>query len=420
VYAVTGRESLTARGKLHLLTTELAADPSANYQDLFARCLLCGACEQACLRNMPVRKMVVEARSRFSYFYGQYALQKTAARAALSRPRLLEGLVKAGVVFNNLSLLPAESGLRLKLGLLEKGRRKGVETFSERSPDLGQDKRNITYFTGCLARYFQPSVAEATGQIYHKLTGNTLCIPGAQVCCGLAAWASGRQEEARSLAKKNIAAFAETTGPILTSCASCSSYLSSYPDMFADDPEWHGKACSFSNRVQEFSNFFLDKAEGGQLESKSSIKLYYHEPCHLRFDPENREAPHQLINRILNITRVDTQDGSRCCGQGGLFHVGYPELSEKIFARLYASFQEAEPDVVVTTCSGCLMQWQAGLACRNSPADAVHLAVFMAGCLGLTHISHQHRCEKSVSAEDTDSEPARPSRHAQKNTRKHT
>ncbi|NOX80969.1 MAG: hypothetical protein GXP57_07775, partial [Deltaproteobacteria bacterium] len=39
------------------------------------------------------------------------------------------------------------------------------------------------------------------------------------------------------------------------------------------------------------------------------------------------------------------------------------------------------PDIVVTTCSGCLMQWQTGLAARHDPARAIHLAVFMASCL---------------------------------------
>ncbi len=383
MYEVTGRESLTARGKLHLLDTELAGDPSANYQDLFAQCLLCGACEHICPRDMPVKKMVVEARSRFPTLYGQHAVQRTAARMALSNPWLLEGLVKAGVGLSNLSLLPEESGLRLRLGLLEKGKKSGADTSPKRSSKPGPDKQNVAYFTGCLARYLQPSVAQATEQIYHKLTGSTLDIPGDQVCCGLAAWSSGKQEEARRLARRNIAAFADTQGPILTSCASCSSYLTSYGEMFGDEPEWHEKALSFTSRVQEFSSFFVEKADHGKLETKSSMNLYYHEPCHLRFDPENREATYQLLDSIKNIIRVDKKEEQHCCGQGGLFHLGYPGLSGKIFEKPYSSSQRGGSGIVVTTCSGCLMQWQAGLAFRSSPADAVHLAVFLAGCLGI-------------------------------------
>jgi glycolate oxidase iron-sulfur subunit len=324
--------------------------------------------------------MVVESRSRFSFFYGQHALQRVAARLTLARPRLLEGLVKAGVELNTLSLLPGRSGLRLKLGLLEK-RGREPETFSEKQP--GPGTQGAAYFTGCLARYLQPSVAGATGRLYRNLTGKTPWMPEAQVCCGLAARSSGSLEEARSLAKKNIDVFAETAGPILTSCASCSSHLSTYPDMFVDDPEWHEKALSFSTRVREFSGFFLERLAGVHPEAESSTRVHYHEPCHLRFDPANRDATHQLLDMIRNTIRTETHESTSCCGQGGLFHLGYPELSEKIFTRLHDVTQAERPDIVVTTCSGCLMQWQAGLALRDSPVDAVHLAVFLADCLGI-------------------------------------
>ncbi len=378
VYEVTGRESLTARGKLHLLSTDLAGDPSANFQDLFARCLLCGACEQVCPRDLPIREMVVEARSHFSSFYGRHALQRTAARLALSRPGLLEGLVRAGVGLKTLALLPQESGLRLKLGLLE---RRGKEPETPAGKPAGTDESGDVYFTGCLARHLQPSVARATRQLHSRLTGAALSLPETPVCCGLAAWSSGRVEEARSLAKKNIDAFAGGSGAILTSCASCSSHLAAYPDLFADDPEWHGKALSFSSRVGEFSGFFLDRLEDVRLEAESSVRLHYHEPCHLRCDPANRDASHQLLDKVRHVTRTYARENPRCCGQGGLFHLGYPDLSEKIFARLHDVAQEAQPDLVVTTCSGCLMQWQAGLALRNSPVQAVHLAVFLLRCL---------------------------------------
>ena len=383
MYEVTGRESLTARGKLHLLGTKLADDPGTNYQDLFAMCLLCGACEDACPRNINIRELFVEARSRFPSMYGQHGLQKSLVRMTLSRPKLLEGLVKAGIKLKNLSLLPADSGLRLKLGLLEQEKKQRAAASAKQLPESVDGKQAVLYFSGCLARYLQPSVALATEQIYQALTGSRLSLPDTQVCCGLAAWSSGGIMEARRLAKKNIAAFSENTGPILTSCASCSSFLQTYPDLFADDPKWHARAISFYNRVREFSSFFLPAVQGRNLKSGPQVSLYYHEPCHLRFDERNRQASHRLIDMISAVTRLDSPDEQHCCGQGGLFHIGYPELSEKIFSRAYASLQSVESGVIVTTCSGCLMQWQAGLALRNSPVAAHHLAVFLAGCLGM-------------------------------------
>ena len=119
VFRVDGREVLTARGKMHLLTTALAEQPSAVFEDRFSRCLLCGACEQVCPRQLPITALISQARSTFSRFYGPNGLTKAAACAALTHPALFEGLVKAGISLQRLQALPVQSGLRLKLNLLE-------------------------------------------------------------------------------------------------------------------------------------------------------------------------------------------------------------------------------------------------------------------------------------------------------------
>lgn len=381
MYEATGRESLTARGRLHLLQTELAARPSSRYQDLFAGCLLCGACEQACPRKINIRQLVVEARANFPALYGKHGMRKAAVRAVLSRPRLLEGLALAGVRLKNLALLPADSGLRLKLGVLEQKKKTGGRSSALVPGTSEAGGKTVSYFTGCLARFLQPSVAEATGTLCRVLAGSEAGIPDAQACCGLAAWSSGGPAEARRLAEKNITAFADHEGPILTSCASCSFFLRTYPDLFADDPAWHARAVSFAGRVTEFSAFFLPLTSGRILRPVSPLNLYYHEPCHLRFDEKSRGSSLQLLGRISTVTRLDTPETQHCCGQGGLFHVGYPALSEKIFSRAYGAVSSAESGTVVTTCSGCLMQWQAGLATRQSPLSARHLANLLVECL---------------------------------------
>ncbi len=383
VYRVTGRESVTARGKLHLLGTALAKDQSAVYQDIFSCCLLCGACEAVCPRDLPIQALTTRARSRFPAFYGQHGLRKVLARKALSSPNLLSALVRLGVGLRQINALPADSGLRLKLGLLEQrpGADQNAQPAGGPVRPAGQSVAGPLYFTGCLARYLQPSVVRATEKLARHATGGDIYAPQNQRCCGLAAWAAGRPDEARKLARKNITAFAGTTGPILTSCASCSSHLKTYPDLFADDPGWRKKALVFSARVREFSSFFLEKTKNFKFAAKETTRLFYHDPCHLRFTREGREAPRRLLDLVDNIQRFEPDDGPHCCGQGGLFHLGYPDLAEQIFSTACESALSTGPDIIVTTCSGCLMQWQAGLAARHDPARAIHLAVFLASCL---------------------------------------
>lgn len=379
VFREDGRESLTARGKLHLLSTVLSATPSENFQDLFSRCLLCGACEAVCPRDMPVRERVVEARSSFSLFYGRHGMRKTLARFLLSQPALLEILVEGGRYLRKIDALPEDSGLRLKLGVLEQQTRQSA--LVPASGTGAGRAGSVVYFSGCLARYLQPSIAAATDKLLAGLTGSRTQAPVEQCCCGLAAWSSGNIDAARILAQKNIEIFADSDGPILTSCASCSSMLSKYFQLFEKDSPWYDRAKAFGERVCEFSQYFLQVKGSQKMVAENKLRVLYHDPCHLRFSRQGREIPRTLLDSVENTIRVEPEDGAHCCGQGGLFHLAYEELSDQIFQKSYAAALPESPDIVVTSCSGCLMQWQTGLAARKSSVRAVHLAVFLSNCL---------------------------------------
>lgn len=381
VYRVTGRESLAARGKLHLLGTELADRPSAAFEDLFAQCLLCGACEDACPRELPIRGLIVEARSRFSSLYGRHGLQRCMVRRVLSSPVLLERLVKTGLVLENLQLLPKDSGLRLKLGLLEKGLAGGPVNKPGSMTGTGGIPSEVSYFAGCMAGYLQPSIADATRRLVRYFSGSPADEPQSWICCGLAAWSAGNKDEAVRLAKKNIETFASSTGPVLTSCVSCFTHLKRYAGLFPGDPGWREKAEKFSGRVREFSSFMLELDPPPVFRAPDRPRIMYHEPCHLRFDKVNREAPRTLLRKVDRAVIVEPEGGQHCCGQGGLFHLGYPELAESIFSMACDAARETRADIVVTGCSGCLLQWQAGLAARRASVRVLHPAVFLADCL---------------------------------------
>ena len=368
VFRIDGREVLTARGKMYLLTTELADHPSAVLEDRFSRCLLCGACEQVCPRHLPITESISRARGTFSRFYGPNGLKKAAACTALGHAVLLDGLVKAGISLRRLHTLPAYSGLRLKLGLLEEKSLVSSPPTNNITPQEGQTTTSLNYFTGCVARHIQPSIAEATQTLVQFCDMPPAHIPAHQSCCGLAAWSAGKREQACSLARKNILAFSGTEGPIITSCASCSSHLLAYPALFAEDDPWHGKAVAFAERVREFTSFFDEKlplSSHIHTAGTSKQKVFYHDPCHLRFKDKGMVTPRSLVQKT-GMQIVEPEDGPRCCGQGGLFHIACPEHSLQIFQKSSKQALADSPDYITTTCSGCLLQFQEGLA-RQGP-----------------------------------------------------
>ena len=376
VFKVDRRESLTARGKMHLLSTDLAECPSAVFENLFSCCLLCGACEQVCPRHLPITDIVSRARSHFSIFYGQRGLRKVAVRSLLARPSLLEGLVRAGISLKRLNALPARSGLRLKLGLLENRTRGTDSVVSEQKPVAAE----ISYFSGCLARHLQPSVAEATRELLDHCS-QVAHEPVDQCCCGLAAWSAGKRVQAADLARKNIQAFAGSDGPIITSCASCSAHLFSYPELFDRNDPWHERARQFAGRIREFTAFFNEALPEAGEKTIKSLQAFYHDPCHLRFRKNGRENPRSLLKK-MNVQVVEPDQGPSCCGQGGLFHLGYPETSDRIFSETAGRALAGRPDCITTTCSGCLMQYQQGMARQHNTTRVVHLAVLLVEVLG--------------------------------------
>jgi glycolate oxidase iron-sulfur subunit len=329
---------------MHLLAQGLEG-----VEDIFSHCLLCGACEQVCPRGLPITRLVAEARSGFSRLSGPHGLTKAALTMALGRPALLETL--AGL------------GRSLHLPLVEEGPRVAQKKSLRESFDGA-------YFLGCFARHLQPSVAQSTRQLLRHCDLAAV-TPEGQGCCGLAAFSAGYTEEAQRLARKNIHAFSEQTGWILTSCASCTAALRSYPHLFAPDDPWQALALDFAARVQEWTCFFQ-----GRLKASGAVqglRVFYHDPCHLRFLPEGRTAPRQLLN-ARGYTVLEPENGPRCCGQGGLFHIAWPESAAALFARSSQQALAQEPEYITSTCSGCLLHYQSHV---QKKAKVVHLAVLL-------------------------------------------
>jgi len=394
VYLVTGNEIHTPRGKQHLKSRIEKDEVSPHYADIFSKCLLCGACLDVCPRGLDTPELVVNVRSELPRLSGLSFL-KYVSRKALVHPSLLSGLTRVSSAASMLlgEWLPKDSGLRLRLqafeqeafklpaaGYIEKLKAELAEGKDQQESPAGP---GMSFFTGCLANHLQPEIAESTQLLLAKSTGSKGIVPLEQTCCGMAALAAGRIDEAQDLAKKNIMVFEENDFPILTSCSSCYYQLRSYNELFEDDFEWRERAARFTERLREFSTFFLEQFSHGSkglspADGLSCRKVLYHDPCHLRFKLHITREPRQLINLLPDIELQELPDGPKCCGQGGLFQVAHPDLALQVRGRLMDDYGKLSAPTVLTACSGCLLQWQLGLAAGGKGGKAEHLATFIA------------------------------------------
>ncbi len=376
VFRTSGREGHTARGKLHLLDTLGLEKSSSVFVDIFSACLLCGACTAVCPRHIDISKELIAARNSFATLAGPHAYEKYLARKLLEYPGSLAGLRVLGKACGKVlgERLPNDSGLRLRLALFQEDAFTALKSNEPRPIDPNLKK--LTWFPGCSARYLFPDILTSCKSLLAQHS-YSLEYPDGLACCGLAAYAAGDMKGAKKSGRKNIAVLEATEGPIVVSCASCYAQLKSYSKLFAEDLSWQSRAESVALRVVELSAFLEKQSthcDTSSVGKKRKLRLFYHDPCHLRHDTEKVDRAREQLGRKQNIELLELPGGPRCCGQGGLFHVAQPVVSASIRDTLVRDVLALSPDVVTSSCSGCLMQWQQGLAAANSEVKVLHLA----------------------------------------------
>ncbi len=398
VYRITGQEGHTARGKLHLAQVSEITDHGGNFADIFSTCLLCGACATVCPRNIAVCDEVIKVRASFPAIYGRHGYEKYLARTALAHPSLLAALRILGRAGAELfsRYIPATSGLRLRLALFQQGKetagceqQDGEEAPVSWVPPLPSVSPlpALSFFSGCTARYLFPEIAASCRALMAEC-GYSLHSPDGLSCCGLAALSAGDTYEARRCAQNNIVRLEAGDGLILVSCASCFSHLRRYAELFPDDPAWQRRAERMAERLVEFC-CFLDQqpfpspppaSTAGPVGAPRKIRVFYHDPCHFRHQLKITRQPRQVLARHPEFEILELAEGPQCCGQGGLFHIGSPKIATAIREQLAAQVLAQRPEIITSTCSGCLMQWRLAIesAGVGSRVRVLHLAELVA------------------------------------------
>lgn len=376
VFRSSGKESHTARAKLHLLDTFGLGKSSRAFVDIFSACLLCGACQAVCPRKIDITKELVAARESFSAFAEPHAYEKYLTRKLLDFPGSLTGFRVLGKVGERLlgDTLPEHSGLRQRLAIFRDDA--FMVPSKEREPQGGVEGTKLTWFPGCASRYLFPDILAACTSLLAK-DSFALDLQEDLVCCGLADWAAGDLNGSRKSARKNIEILEARDGPILVSCASCFAQLKQYPALFADNPKWKCRAENVASRVVELSHFLEVQNRWERIAAHvgtQKTRVFYHDPCHLRYGTESIDKAREQLQRTERFEVVELPGGPRCCGQGGLFHVAHPEVSIRIRDELVRDVLALQPDIVTSTCSGCLMQWRQGVVAAGSTVRVLHLA----------------------------------------------
>ncbi len=236
----------------------------------------------------------------------------------------------------------------------------------------------VSLFVTCIVDAVYPQTGVSVVEILDHL-GVEVRFPMGQTCCGQPAYNAGFQDDARTVARQFLNAFADAE-VIVTPSGSCASMIRHYyPDLFRDDLEWYDRATWAADRTWEFTEYLVDGL--GITDIGAALpptKIAFHNACHGYRLLDLKGQARALAENVEGITVTEMPGASQCCGFGGLFSVKMPEISNAMLQEKIDGVEQSDAEVIVTGDAGCLTQINGGLTRNGKTKRVVHIADLLA------------------------------------------
>jgi glycolate oxidase iron-sulfur subunit len=337
-------EADSPRGRLYLMRAlhEGRLELSETVREHIDLCLVCRGCETACPAGVPFGALMEATRGQL------YRRTPRRGIPAWIEDRAFRDILPSAAATNRfagalrLYQLSGLQGLARGLGLLKLFPRElgAAEALLPRIPS-GSSRRalpartaaatdpakaRVVFLVTCVMRPLYPEVNRATLRLL-SLAGADVHIAPAQTCCGSLHAHSGRLEEARGLARKNLMAIEalEPVDYIVSNAAGCGASLRDYAHWLEPDPVWAERARRWSERSRDVMEVLaaLGLPQPGAATGET---VAMHDPCHLVHGQKVRAAPRELL-RAAGYRVSDLEDSDLCCGSAGIYNVVQPEMA---------------------------------------------------------------------------------------------
>jgi glycolate oxidase iron-sulfur subunit len=354
------------------------------------RCLDCRACETACPSGVQYGHIVERARAQIEQHYKRPWLARRIRdffyRRVLGNPKLLANIARGLRLYqrSGLQFLARSSGLLKLMGMaqLEQLQPRIDDKFffdqiGKVFPAEGELRARVALHAGCIASVAFSALNHATIRVLNR-NGVEVWVPANQNCCGALQAHAGYREEARKLARENIAAMLDDRfAAIVTNAAGCGSTLKEYGDLLREDQQ-HARAEQFATKVKDVTEFLAQlglREPSRRLEKKAT----YQDPCHLAHGQRVRNAPRDLL-RAVGLQLEEMPHPDQCCGSAGSYNVTQNELSMKILDEKMKDIACTSAEVVITANVGCMLQLRAGMKRAGRTLPVKHVIEVLDEC----------------------------------------
>jgi glycolate oxidase iron-sulfur subunit len=229
----------------------------------------------------------------------------------------------------------------------------------ERYPAVGRRRARVALLTGCVQQVLAPQINWATLRVLAR-NGVEVVIPRGQGCCGSLSMHIGEAEQARALARRNLAAWPEDVDAVLTNAAGCGSGMKEYGLLFKGEPEEEA-ARRLAEKTQDVSVFLQELGLEPPPPLPEAITAAYHDACHLAHAQRVTAQPRQLLASVPNLSLVEIPEGELCCGSAGTYNLEQPEVAAELGERKARNILATGAQAVITGNIGGMTQIQAHL-----------------------------------------------------------
>lgn len=238
------------------------------------------------------------------------------------------------------------------------------------------DKPDAVYLYGtCLMDLLDAEAGVAAMDLLSR-EGLRVIFPQGQSCCAQPAFNSGYLEEARAVARAQLAVLAGDL-PVVVPSGSCAGMMRRhYPELFEGQPEEEA-ARHLAERVFELSDFLLNVLHVRYDDRGPPVTVTWHGSCHARREMGIVDQPKVLLSQLSGVTLLPMARESECCGFGGTFAVRFDDISGAMVRDKVEAAQATGADYLLSGDLGCLTNIAGALKKHNSAVKVSHLASFL-------------------------------------------